>query len=436
MLSREIYLVLTVVLVMLTACSIVTTQEDTELSGPMLTETAANQSAAGTAAATFNTREVVPTSTTVITAASSATEEPGAIDEATLLTITPPTKPEGAFLLETVNTTVPDDILEEVVFFPTGGGSPGCVWKTDGIKVSPETLSIELNDVFELSVCGWEGNESSIEVSYPDGQLRTVQGKIYNDSRDHSPYLDVNFFVGIDSPVGIYTFTFPYQGRIEQVLFRVIEPPAPRLYAYIDTDILRPTKLLLYNFLPYEEVRLFAYLERGPLVGWQSYYTDAHGNFEITRLPNEALRYVVVGEQSGVVPSYRVNGILSLTPIMTTEILRDSCVNDSKFIADLNIPDNTVIQAGQVFTKTWLLQNIGTCTWTTAYQYVHVDGFSLGAPPSLFIPTEVRPGEQLVLSIAFVAPEHAGYYVSEWKLQAPNGTPFGVQPYVLISVAE
>jgi hypothetical protein len=37
----------------------------------------------------------------------------------------------------------------------------------------------------------------------------------------------------------------------------------------------------------------------------------------------------------------------------------------AQFIADVNVPDGTVFQPGETFTKTWRLKNNGVCTWTS-----------------------------------------------------------------------
>ena len=37
------------------------------------------------------------------------------------------------------------------------------------------------------------------------------------------------------------------------------------------------------------------------------------------------------------------------------------------FITDVTVPDGTQFAPGEVFTKTWRLKNIGTCTWTPDY---------------------------------------------------------------------
>src|SRR5690349_13245476 len=45
--------------------------------------------------------------------------------------------------------------------------------------------------------------------------------------------------------------------------------------------------------------------------------------------------------------------------------------NDLKFISDSSVPDGTQMTPGQEFVKTWKVKNIGTCTWTTAYNIIY-----------------------------------------------------------------
>ena len=44
-----------------------------------------------------------------------------------------------------------------------------------------------------------------------------------------------------------------------------------------------------------------------------------------------------------------------------------NCAN-SIYIADVTIPDGTQLSIGQEFTKTWRVQNKGTCAWTTSFR--------------------------------------------------------------------
>ena len=43
--------------------------------------------------------------------------------------------------------------------------------------------------------------------------------------------------------------------------------------------------------------------------------------------------------------------------------VNEACVDKPVFVADVTIPDNTVIAPGTTFTKTWRVRNDGNCTW-------------------------------------------------------------------------
>src|SRR6266511_6187810 len=51
----------------------------------------------------------------------------------------------------------------------------------------------------------------------------------------------------------------------------------------------------------------------------------------------------------------------------------------AQFVSDLTSPDGSSFAPGAVFTKSWRLLNIGTCTWNTSYNIVWVGGDSIGA---------------------------------------------------------
>lgn len=109
---------------------------------------------------------------------------------------------------------------------------------------------------------------------------------------------------------------------------------------------------------------------------------------------------------------------------------------------DLTISDGTQIPAGETFTKTWRLVNSGSCKWTRLYKLVFFSQNPLGAAYEHFLPGEVLPGYAVDLSIEFTAPLQLGTYRSNWMLQAPDGTLFGLGMnadtpfYVSIEVVE
>ena len=64
------------------------------------------------------------------------------------------------------------------------------------------------------------------------------------------------------------------------------------------------------------------------------------------------------------------------------------------FVKDVTIPDGTQLSAGEVFTKTWRLQNRGTCTWTPDYMLVYTSGDQMGSTTAVRLPGNV--GDQLI----------------------------------------
>ena len=95
---------------------------------------------------------------------------------------------------------------------------------------------------------------------------------------------------------------------------------------------------------------------------------------------------------------------------------------------DVTIPDGTVMAPGEAFSKTWRLENVGTCTWTTLYALTFFSGNSLNAHQVNYLPAEVEPGEVIDVTVDVEAPMTVGSYQSNWMLSNPNGELFGIGP--------
>jgi hypothetical protein len=103
------------------------------------------------------------------------------------------------------------------------------------------------------------------------------------------------------------------------------------------------------------------------------------------------------------------------------------CTNAADFVTDVTVPDNSQVVAGTTFVKTWRIKNSGTCTWDGRYHLVHAGGPVLGAVvETLQMPATVTPGQTVDLSLTMLAPVTPGSYQSDWKVQTPQGTFFGV----------
>jgi len=95
------------------------------------------------------------------------------------------------------------------------------------------------------------------------------------------------------------------------------------------------------------------------------------------------------------------------------------------FVKDVTIPDGTAMGPGEVFTKTWRLQNRGTCTWTPDYMLVYTSGDQMGSTTAYRLPGNVAPGQTVDVSVTLTAPNVKGYQRSYWMLRNPSGTLFG-----------
>ncbi len=108
------------------------------------------------------------------------------------------------------------------------------------------------------------------------------------------------------------------------------------------------------------------------------------------------------------------------------------CAN-SAFVADVTVPDHSAMTPGQTFTKTWRLQNSGSCEWTPSFKVTFLSGNAMGAATTA-LPTTVQPGASGDISIQMTAPTNPGEAQGTWILTNENGQNFGTNFYVVINV--
>lgn len=102
-----------------------------------------------------------------------------------------------------------------------------------------------------------------------------------------------------------------------------------------------------------------------------------------------------------------------------------ACTYRATFIADVTIPDDSVLPAGASFTKTWRVRNDGTCTWGPSaklHALAFTGGSKLNGPDQVSLSGEVRSGQTVDISVNLVAPTTNGTYTSEWKFRV-DGDP-------------
>lgn len=110
------------------------------------------------------------------------------------------------------------------------------------------------------------------------------------------------------------------------------------------------------------------------------------------------------------------------TPSATpTELVPNNpadCVNKASFVSDVSIPDNSNVNAGAAFTKTWRIRNAGTCIWWSGYNLTHYSQDAMSAPASVPLPV-TNPGETVDISIDLVAPSTPGTYQGNFVVKNP-----------------
>lgn len=103
------------------------------------------------------------------------------------------------------------------------------------------------------------------------------------------------------------------------------------------------------------------------------------------------------------------------------------------FVADVTIPDNSVVQPGTGFLKTWRIRNNGTCAWPYGATWAFAGGNQMGGPNAVPAPAAI-PGEVVDISVYLIAPTTPGSYSGYWTLRLPDGQTVQQRFYVRISV--
>ena len=85
------------------------------------------------------------------------------------------------------------------------------------------------------------------------------------------------------------------------------------------------------------------------------------------------------------------------------------------------VPDGTVINPGEVFSKSWTFRNIGTCTWDTNYRMVYVSGDPMGGAHEIPFPGYTAPDDLMTITLPLTAPQDEGEHRGDWQIQNDLG---------------
>jgi len=104
-----------------------------------------------------------------------------------------------------------------------------------------------------------------------------------------------------------------------------------------------------------------------------------------------------------------------------------------RFFSDVTIPDNTPMNPGQTFTKTWKVKNTGSCAWDAGFKFAFTGGDAMSGL-TYTLPSAVPANAEVELSVAMTAPNKAGAIRGNWRISTAGGQYFGDEVYVLILV--
>ena len=221
------------------------------------------------------------------------------------------------FSLSAANLNELSDIKKEVIFFG-GGGAGNCTGlEADGNKFiqygysSAKTISWP--EPISIITCSWYANEKiNLVVSLPDG---TIQNHSLQASRDEGELNHIHY-MDTDSVLGKYTFLFvgDQSGQLQYDV-TVMSNDRPILFRLVASNS-RTTSLILSNFQPQEQVRLFFYMaikigESYELQDWRQFQVDSDGSLEINvsnmdHYDEKELAIVAVGNIAGQVSTILV----------------------------------------------------------------------------------------------------------------------------------
>jgi uncharacterized protein YkwD len=131
---------------------------------------------------------------------------------------------------------------------------------------------------------------------------------------------------------------------------------------------------------------------------------------------------------------------ISTHTLVPTEVKVDNppdCTDSAAFVADVTVDDYSQFKQGETFTKTWRVENTGTCTWYDAYNLVFYSGDPLGAPESQPL-SVTAPGETQDLSVEMIAPDRDAVVRADFELHNPEDLPMPIDSgqylWVIVSV--
>jgi hypothetical protein len=106
------------------------------------------------------------------------------------------------------------------------------------------------------------------------------------------------------------------------------------------------------------------------------------------------------------------------------------------YVDDVTIDDNTQVDPGETFTKTWKVLNSGTCAWDAGFKFSFVSGDSMSGG-TYTLPSSIAAGATTDISVEMKAPNKSGTIRGDWQMYTASGqaVPGGVYVQVVVGGA-
>lgn len=125
---------------------------------------------------------------------------------------------------------------------------------------------------------------------------------------------------------------------------------------------------------------------------------------------------------------------LVFTPIPTNTqaSVAQPSTGDKAELVSQSPADNTVVGKSDVVTVKFVMKNVGTTTWTTAYTFRYYAGDKMGSPNDLNLTKTVAPNETVEIILPLTAPSSAGNTNTIWVLTNAQGVNFSSVFLILV----
>lgn len=98
--------------------------------------------------------------------------------------------------------------------------------------------------------------------------------------------------------------------------------------------------------------------------------------------------------------------------------------DESKFVADVTVPDGTTVEVGERFEKVWELENAGFVTWHGRWLREENPGNGLVPENAMVRIAHTEPGNAVQIAVRFQAPKYPATCESLWKMVDASGRYF------------